>query len=1641
MQAIRNAVTKTGSSRGEASVEDVDVAIDSGSDYGELEDDDDWLGDDEDDLQSAVQLWPEARSEYLRDNKQLYKILNTIQLFSTLDDVQKEAVIRDLQTETFEDGEPIIIQDQVADAREPAPVAAGGGGGGAAAETEHAGAGGAGDGSQRHSRLRSSTTAGLSRGQRFYIIAAGGATVKKRIEKQGGSVAEACIELDVGDYFGELALLHEEPRSASVFARGATECKTLTKASFNQAVDDGKGSLSTMLQEMLAQIDLFKDLQTEQRAALLNSLRPAHFADGEAVFLQGDNGDRFYVITQGDAVVTKRADAVPDGAKAGDEGAKLVVAAEASSAAAAAAGGAGAPAADGESTRLAHADSVSHFNGRPHETMVTHLHAGQYFGEMALIYDTPRTASVRAVGSLEAMYLTRAEFEQCKQQYALTVVLDRVHLFNTCSPEEKEALVKLLKPDSYGDGQLIIEQGTDGDKFFVLTEGEATISEKVMHHAISAGDLSMDGSAGKEGGSQREQDGIELDERVLTRLYQGHTFGELALISNEPRTSNVRALGQVKVMYLTKSDFSTALAGNPELVRRIAKDAQQKKAVRQRRIKTAHVKQRARASQRAGRAATLRRAEHDKAAAAADNFFVVEGQYKKQKMLADASAGWASTALLSARTIEDTRSLPLSNLESKKVSGAMKAAVRRVSGKGSTPSESSKADEAAPGASAQAKAKAALEGSSSLSQSKGRRQGGASVIESDVATFASRASSPALGLKAGQSAGSLEGVAMPNDFVYVRELGRGSFGTVHLVINPRTRDEVAMKVIPVAAAASETPVLKADAGRSDSEKDVGRDDVLGRETTVISRAAIEKEVALMKLLGRHQNVLQLMEVINDPSCGSVYLVMEYCAGGELDTHMSEDIARERFMDMLRGVGHLHACGVIHRDLKPENFLLSQSGVVKIADFGEAICIKPPVVNGRSRTAKAMMALSNESAELSPAGTPAFMAPELFPSLSMSLERDVSDRKLKSAQSDAKKARSTKPYQPATTEDVWSLGCTLFMMTSGHLPFEARNEVELARKVKHDEPNLSLSLSPHLQNLLNRMLNKSAQRRIKLAQVIEHEWVTAEGSELIEEEILQYTDVDGGNLDSIFDMSSGLGIDRHKKHIDESKLRPDSSSSVIRDSRSMSTFVDVSLEPLGSVLGTHNDKAPLLTRGASSQPGGVLAPSSAQSKADLLAVSKLRRLRAQNSGHLGRSSSLVPAPAAEKVDSVGESMTNAALGLVAGVAEQQGRRYTSEDRHVCLAEYIAELRRPESGTAAPPAEGLLVPDAAFFAVYDGHSGDEVAATLRARLHCALAEADGLGEGEAATVGGDSGVMYGGSRLTPERVARALEAACLKVDGEIFDEQGGLLASAHRRSSLGLPSRATSGAAQVAGSTAAIVVLWRQGEAGAAPQGAGAAAAGGADTNPTQLVAANVGDCRVTLSRAGRAMPLTRDHKPLRDVNREELARIKAAGGVVFEGRLNGVLAVSRAFGDSGHKRGAQDGQLIASPEVHTQPVDAADEFLIIACDGVWDVLTDQQAVNYVRRRLYQHGTVKRAAEELVQKVGGHCRARRAAPTACRRCRFTHRPLFPPSSPRALDARLHQALDLGSVDNCTACVVGMNQHASLPRGTLGCPCTIS
>jgi len=129
-----------------------------------------------------------------------------------------------------------------------------------------------------------------------------------------------------------------------------------------------------------------------------------------------------------------------------------------------------------------------------------------------------------------------------------------------------------------------------------------------------------------------------------------------------------------------------------------------------------------------------------------------------------------------------------------------------------------------------------------------------------------------------------------------------------------------------------------------------------------------------------------------------------------------------------------------------------------------------------------------------------------------------------------------------------------------------------------------------------------------------------------------------------------------------------------------------------------------------------------------------------------------------------------------------------------------------------------------------------------------------------------------------------------------------------------------------------------------------------------------------------MDMSVDHKAS---SRSETDRIHAAGGWVHNGRLHGVLAVSRAFGDIEHKKmkwGATDDEgwnaatalvgpsnniLLAEPEIVVETCLVDDEFVIIACDGLWDVMSSQQAVNFVRRVLATSGgDASRAVHELV-----------------------------------------------------------------------------
>ncbi|KAJ7783183.1 phosphatase 2C-like domain-containing protein [Mycena metata] len=107
----------------------------------------------------------------------------------------------------------------------------------------------------------------------------------------------------------------------------------------------------------------------------------------------------------------------------------------------------------------------------------------------------------------------------------------------------------------------------------------------------------------------------------------------------------------------------------------------------------------------------------------------------------------------------------------------------------------------------------------------------------------------------------------------------------------------------------------------------------------------------------------------------------------------------------------------------------------------------------------------------------------------------------------------------------------------------------------------------------------------------------------------------------------------------------------------------------------------------------------------------------------------------------------------------------------------------------------------------------------------------------------------------------------------------------------------------------------------------------------LYSANAGDARGVLCRAGKAVRLTYDHK---GSDKQEAKRITDAGGFVMSGRVNGVLAVTRSLGDSSMKE-----FVVGAPYTTETELCDEDEFLILACDGLWDVTSDQTAVDLIR----------------------------------------------------------------------------------------------
>ncbi|KIM77295.1 hypothetical protein PILCRDRAFT_622146 [Piloderma croceum F 1598] len=217
-----------------------------------------------------------------------------------------------------------------------------------------------------------------------------------------------------------------------------------------------------------------------------------------------------------------------------------------------------------------------------------------------------------------------------------------------------------------------------------------------------------------------------------------------------------------------------------------------------------------------------------------------------------------------------------------------------------------------------------------------------------------------------------------------------------------------------------------------------------------------------------------------------------------------------------------------------------------------------------------------------------------------------------------------------------------------------------------------------------------------------------------------------------------------------------------------------------------------------------------------------------------------------------------------------------------------IKMEDAHAAVLSLDGADEQSNAFFAVYDGHGGDTIAKFASKNVHKRLVTEEAYSE---------------------KRYEEALKRAFLGTDEDL---------------------RANPAYAKDSSGCTAVAALV---------------------TNDNKIYVANAGDSRSVISVKGEVKELSSDHKPW---DKTEKARIYSAGGYIEHGRVNDNLALSRGLGDFTFKRNTSltpEKQIItADPDVSVRDITEEDEFLVIACDGIWDCLSSQQVVDFVRLKI-------------------------------------------------------------------------------------------
>jgi CRP-like cAMP-binding protein len=251
----------------------------------------------------------------------------------------------------------------------------------------------------------------------------------------------------------------------------------------------------------LRRIPFFATLSEEELGSIYGKMQPRHYREGALVFKEGEPGDALYLIEQGMVKVVSDATTEAE--------------------------------------------------------VFAHLSEGDFFGEMALLSNRARSSAVRTVTPVDLLILPKADFEdQLRAHPTLALSLSRtlsqrlIHtdqalverhlrkmvLFADVSDEDILAISQKLQPKQYKKGWLIFSVGEPATSLYLIEKGQV----KVVSDA-------------------------ETERETIAVLGEGEFFGEMALLTGEPRTAAVRAASDVDLWLLSKADFEDILVAYPPI--------------------------------------------------------------------------------------------------------------------------------------------------------------------------------------------------------------------------------------------------------------------------------------------------------------------------------------------------------------------------------------------------------------------------------------------------------------------------------------------------------------------------------------------------------------------------------------------------------------------------------------------------------------------------------------------------------------------------------------------------------------------------------------------------------------------------------------------------------------------------------------------------------------------------------------------------------------------------------------------------------------------------------------------------------------------------------------------------------------------